>query len=119
VRRLAVILLVIIISAASSAIHARAEECVRKLSDAVGWVPPPEGVVQNASDAVRIAHIAWSSINREARISESRWSRSMKASLAGNVWKVSRRRPADTMGGDLIISISKCDGRILDVLLTQ
>jgi hypothetical protein len=120
VRHNALVSLALVVITSVFAVHACAEGCARKPENAVGWEPPSEGIVTNARDAVKIASIAWSSVNPRAKnLPEADWQQSMQAVLTDHIWKVSRKKPTDTIGGDLVISISQCDGRVLDVLLTQ
>jgi len=119
-RRFAALVLVLALSPFAGIASAETLGCTREQKGASGWEPPANGIITNASDALKIGYIAWASVNPKAReSSESKWERNMKAVLADHVWKVSMKRAADAIGGDLIISISKCDGRVLDIVLTQ
>lgn len=100
--------------------RAVAADCGPQPGSAGNWEPPRKGIVTNAVDALDIARMAWIAVNPVAKtITLDEWRKSWKASLDGNVWEVDQSRRPDTIGGDVIISISRCDGRILNILLTQ
>lgn len=87
----------------------------------VHWQPPKEGIVRDGATAISIARLIWFSMHPKLeRSSEKAWQSGMVASLHDGVWRVQQRPlESDTIGGGLEIDISKHDGRVIAIYLTQ
>ena len=108
-----------LLAAASSPAYASASQCGHQIGSATNWVPPPAGIVNNQRDAISIAYIAWASINPKMKsVKPDEWQTDMSARLQDNVWIVTQKDAAKYVN-NLIISISRCDGRVVDVRMTQ
>lgn len=96
--------------------------CAAQSAKPIVWSPPVGGVVRDARAAVAIARIIWLSIHPEleAKIgSEAVWLEHMHAELYGDIWEVATKMKRGEIGGGLYIHISRTDGRIVDIQLTQ
>ena len=82
-----------------------------KAEQTSGYVPK-EGFVPDAKTAIRIAVAVWSPIYGEKQIQREK---PYKAKLKNGVWFVEGSLPKGWGGGVAYASISKRDGRILDV----
>jgi hypothetical protein len=86
------------------------------------WSPPAEGVVRDAKTAITIARAIWISVNPDIGSSisdEHAWQSEMVATLQNGVWHVTNNTKNGEVGGALFIEISKRDGRILNIYITQ
>ena len=73
---------------------------------------PPEGFVPDSVTAVRIAIAVWSPIYGEERI---RAQAPHRATLTGEVWKVTGTLPQNAVGGVASAEIAKQDARVIRV----
>lgn len=85
--------------------------------------PARHDVVRTPDDAIRLARIYWFSAlgTKPDKIpEENAWLSSMQAHLAGDTWEVTARDvDKTTVGGAIFISVSRHDGRLLGLHLTQ
>jgi hypothetical protein len=106
--------------AAAIPAEATASERAHQTGSTASWYSPPNGVVPDPQSAIDIARIAWSPINpRAASVKKHIWDKYMTASLDQDVWTVTQKEVLDQIGGRLIIQISRCNGRVMDVRITQ
>lgn len=77
---------------------------------------PKDGFVPDAKTAIRIAVAVWSPIYGEKKIQREK---PYKAKLKNGVWLVEGSLPKGYLGGVAYASISKRDGRILNVIHTK
>lgn len=85
------------------------------------WHPPKDGVVRDGETAIIIAHAIWASMNHDTQISSEKiWEEQATSSLKDGIWLV-QPKPFKNgeLGGGLHISISKRDGRIVGMYITQ
>ena len=87
----------------------------------VPWQPPPQGVVRDGKAAIAIARAIWVSMNPDLKISgESSWQTTMTSSLQNGIWRVEEKPLShQEIGGGLEVDISKHDGQIVGIYLTQ
>lgn len=87
----------------------------------IEWKPPKDGVVRDSVTAISIARLIWFSMHPELKqSSEQAWQSGMVAYLDKGVWRVQQKPlKSDAIGGGLEIDISKRDGRIVAIYLTQ
>ena len=86
------------------------------------WNPPSEGVVPDSKTAIIIAHAVWVAAfpnNLKQIGSEQQWEESLIATLKDNVWEVTRKSDGKGVGGGIFFYISKKDGRVVGIFLTQ
>jgi len=84
------------------------------------WQPPPEGVVPNREAAIRIARAFWISETPGLKVaSEAEWLRDKMVTLRNGLWEVADNVRPNVPGGGLFIYISKRDGRLVGIYLTQ
>ena len=84
------------------------------------WNPPTGGLVQRAKDAIAIARTVWIAAHPDTPVGdEQAWEMSMAATLHGDTWEVAQKIGPGVQGGGPIILISKTDGRIDGIYMTQ
>jgi hypothetical protein len=85
------------------------------------WAPPPEGVVRDGAAAISIARAIWISLNPGLpKASEEVWQIEMVASLRHGIWHVEQKPlPRGSLGGGLVMEISRADGRVTLIMITQ
>lgn len=96
--------------------------CSAHQEKAGGWVPPAGGVVQSKKTAIAIARAVWLSMHPELEAnigSEEVWQTNMDAVLHGDTWEIATKMKPGELGGGLYIYISRHDGHVVDVRLTQ
>lgn len=104
------------------AVFASVMLCTKTIAaESIAWHPPKKGVVRDSKAAVSIAHAVWLSMNPDLQIGdENAWQSGMTASLHNGIWHVAEKPLShQELGGGLEIDISKRDGRITGIYLTQ
>jgi hypothetical protein len=86
------------------------------------WQPPADGVVRDSRAAITIARAIWISTYPERAATtgdEAVWQSQMDATLHNGIWEVTKKMGPDDYGGSLFIYISKRDGRVVGIYITQ